>query len=163
MTGCLAPEHRRRRSGLTEPRIGGQKSEVRSRRCRAMASEPNKRVNSAKELDIYKLAYELAMTIFKISQGFPSEEKFALTTQIRRSSRSVCLNLREAWAKRRYEAHFIGKLTDCDGENSETDSSVDFARDCRYIPVETHGELTGLCHEVGKMLGSMIKHPAPFL
>ena len=93
-----------------------------------MTSEPNKRVNSAKELDVYKLAYELAMTIFEISKGFPPEERFALTTQIRRSSRSVCLNLREAWAKRRYEAHFISKVTDCDGENSETDSSVDFAR-----------------------------------
>ena len=93
-----------------------------------MASEPNKRVNSAKDLDVYKLAYELAMTIFEISKDFPPEERFALTTQIRRSSRSVCLNLREAWAKRRYEAHFISKLTDCDGENSETDSSVDFCQ-----------------------------------
>jgi four helix bundle protein len=94
-----------------------------------MTGEPNKRVNSAKELDVYKLAYDLAMMVFEISKGFPPEERFALTTPIRRSSRSVCLNLREAWAKRRYEAHFISKLTDCDGENSETDSSVDFARD----------------------------------
>jgi four helix bundle protein len=93
-----------------------------------MTGEPNKRVNSAKELDVYKLAYDLAMMVFEISKGFPPEERFALTTPIRRSSRSVCLNLR-AWAKRRYEAHFISKLTDCDGENSETDSSVDFARD----------------------------------
>jgi S23 ribosomal protein. len=89
-----------------------------------MTGEPNKRVNSAKELDVYKLAYDLAMMIFEISKGFPPEERFALTTQIRRSSRSVCLNLREAWAKRRYEAHFISKLTDCDRENSETDSSA---------------------------------------
>ena len=131
MTGCLAEGHRLRRSGLTEHRMRGQKSEVRSRRCQAMASEPNKCVNSAKDLDVYKLAYELAMTIFAISQSFPPEERFALTTQIRRSSRSVCLNLREAWAKRRYEAHFVSKLTDCDAENSETNSSVDFARDCQ--------------------------------
>ena len=94
-----------------------------------MTSEPNKRVNSAKELDVYKLAYELAMMIFEISKSFPPEERFALTTQIPRSSRWVCLNLREASAKRRYEAHFISKLTDCNGENSETESSVDFARD----------------------------------
>jgi four helix bundle protein len=107
-----------------------------------MASEPNKRVNSAKDLDVYKLAYELAMTIFEISKDFPPEERFALTTQIRRSSRSVCLNLREAWAKRRYEARFISKLTDCDGENSETDSSVDFARDCQYISADEHRLLT---------------------
>ena len=85
-------------------------------------------INSAKDLDVYKKAYELAMIIFNLSKSFPEEERFALTSQIRRSSRSVCLNLREAWAKRRYEAHFISKLTDCDGENSETDSSIDFAR-----------------------------------
>ena len=66
------------------------------------------RINSAKDLIVYKKAYGLAMAIFKLSKQFPSEEKFALTSQIRRSSRSVCLNLREAWAKRRYEAHFLG-------------------------------------------------------
>ena len=73
-------------------------------------------INSAKDLKVYKAAYELAMRIFELSKSFPPEEKFALTSQIRRSSRSVCLNLREAWAKRRYEAHFVNKLTDCDGE-----------------------------------------------
>ena len=121
------------------------------------------RINSAKDLDVYKKAYELAMKVFEVSKGFPSEERFALTGQVRRSSRSVCLNLREAWAKRRYEAHFVSKLTDCDGENSETDSSLDFARDCRYITSDKHAELTGICREVGKMLGSLIKHPDPFL
>jgi four helix bundle protein len=85
------------------------------------------------------------------------------TSQIRRSSRSICLNLREAWAKRRYEAHFISKLTDCDGENSETDSSLDFAKDCGYITSEQHTEMTSLCQEIGKMLGSMINNPSPFL
>jgi four helix bundle protein len=98
-----------------------------------------------------------------VSKSFPIEERFGLTGQVRRSSRSVCLNLREAWAKRRYEAHFISKLTDCDGENSETDSSLDFARDCRYITSEIHNELASLCLEVGKMLGSMIKAPGTFL
>jgi four helix bundle protein len=120
-------------------------------------------LNSAKDLDVYKKAYELAMTIFELSRNFPSEERYALTSQIRRSSRSVCLNLREAWAKRRYEAHFISKLTDCDGENSETSSSIDFARACRYITIEQHEELSNLCQEIGKMLGSMIKNPGPFL
>lgn len=112
---------------------------------------------------VYKKAYELAMRIFEVSKSFPIEERFGLTGQVRRSSRSVCLNLREAWAKRRYEAHFISKLTDCDGENSETDSSLDFARDCRYITSEIHNELASLCLEVGKMLGSMIKAPGTFL
>jgi four helix bundle protein len=121
------------------------------------------RINSAKDLIVYQKAYQMAMEIFQVSKSFPAEEKYALTSQIRRSSRSVCLNLREAWAKRRYEAHFISKLTDCDGENSETDSSLDFAKDCKYISLEQHKELTGLCHEVGKMLGSMINNPEPFL
>jgi four helix bundle protein len=91
------------------------------------------RLNSAEDLDVYRKAYNLAMRIFELSRSFPVEEKFALTSQIRRSSRSVCLNLREAWAKRRYEAHFVSKLTDCDGENSETESSLDFAKDCGYM------------------------------
>ncbi len=120
-------------------------------------------ISSAKDLSVYAKAYELAMRIFELSKNFPAEERFALTGQIRRSSRSVCLNLREAWAKRRYEAHFISKLTDCDGENSETDSSLDFAKDCRYITVVQHEELMSLCREIGKMLGSMIKTPRPFL
>ena len=121
------------------------------------------RINSAKDLSVYKKAYKLAMEIFEISNTFPKEEKYALTGQIRRSSRSVCLNLREAWAKRRYEAHFISKLTDCDGENSETDSSLDFAKDCGYINVEEHKNLTDQVLEIGKMLGSIIKNPEPFL
>jgi four helix bundle protein len=109
------------------------------------------------------MSYELAMKIFQISKGFPAEERYALTSQIRRSSRSVCLNLREAWAKRRYEAHFVNKLTDCDGENSETDSSLDFARDCKYISPEQHASLATCCEAIGKMLGSMMKNPSSFL
>jgi four helix bundle protein len=120
-------------------------------------------IKSAKELKVYQKGYELAMKVFELSKSFPSEEKFALTSQIRRSSRSVCLNLREAWAKRRYEAHFVNKLTDCDGENSETDSSLDFAKDCDYITIDQHTEVVSLCEEIGKMLGSMIKNPEPFL
>src|SRR5712671_3715091 len=92
-------------------------------------------INSAKDLKVYKSAYELAMRVFELSKRFPPEERFALTSQIRRSSRSVCLNLREAWAKRRYEAHFINKLTDCDGENSETD----FAGLCRRLSLHHIG------------------------
>lgn len=76
-----------------------------------------KQIKSAKDLRVYQKAYGLAMEIFNISKTWPGEEKFSLTDQIRRSSRSVCANLREAWSKRRYEAHFISKLTDADGEN----------------------------------------------
>jgi four helix bundle protein len=119
-------------------------------------------INSAKDLNVYKAAYELSMKIFELTKSFPVEEKFALTGQNRRSSRSVCLNLREAWAKRRYEAHFVNKLTDCDGENSETDSSLDFAVDCKYITSAQH-ELVICCQQIGRMLGSMIKNPGGFL
>jgi four helix bundle protein len=121
------------------------------------------KLDSANDLDVYQKSYELALIIFRLSKIFPDEERFALTSQIRRSSRSVCLNLREAWAKRRYEAHFVSKLTDCDGENSETDSCLDFAKDCGYITAECHKELTALCRQIGRMLGSMIKNPHPFL
>jgi len=117
------------------------------------------RINSAKELVVYKRAYTLSMRVFALSKKFPTEERYALTSQTRRASRSVCLNLREAWAKRRYEGHFVSKLTDCDGENSETDSCLDFARDCEYISLAEHRELSGLCLEVGKILGSMILNP----
>ncbi|MSQ97212.1 MAG: four helix bundle protein [Gemmataceae bacterium] len=120
-------------------------------------------VRSAKELAVYIKAYRLAMQIFEISKRFPPEERFALTGQMRRSSRSVSMNLREAWAKRRYPAHFVSKLTDSDGENSETDTSLDFAKDCGYISREEHIQLTGECAEIGKMLGSMIQNPDPFL
>ena len=103
------------------------------------------------------------MRIFEVSKHFPAEERYALTGQIRRSSRSVCMNLREAWSKRRYEAHFVSKLSDCDGENGETDTSLDFARDCAYLTHEEHTELTSLCAEVGRMLGSMITAPESFI
>lgn len=73
------------------------------------------------------------------------------------------MNLREAWAKRRYEAHFISKLTDCDGENSETDTSMDFARDCEYLTLDHHTDLVARNREVGRMLGAMINNPTPFL
>lgn len=120
-------------------------------------------VQSAKELKVYQKAYDLAMRVFEVSRGFPPEERYALTSQIRRSSRSVCNNLREAWAKRRYEAHFVSKLTDCDGESNETDTSLDFARDCGYITEQQHHRLSSLNEEIGKMLGSMILKPDRFL
>ena len=118
-------------------------------------------IRSAKDLRVYQRAYALAMDIFNISKTWPREEKYSLTDQIRRSSRSVCANLREAWAKRKYEAHFTNKLTDSDGENSETDTWLDFAKDCKYISDEDHHRMTNECREVGAMLGSMIKNPTP--
>ena len=120
-------------------------------------------IRSAKDLVVYCKAYEAAMLIFHMTKRFPPEERFALTGQLRRSSRSVCMNLREAWAKRRYAAHFVSKLTDCDGENSETETSLDFAKDCGYISLEEHVDLTSRCAEVGRILGAMIQDPSRFL
>jgi four helix bundle protein len=92
-----------------------------------------KLILSHKELDVYKLAYRLAMDIYKISKAFPSEERYSLTDQIRRSSRSVAANLAEAFRKRRYEKAFIAKLSDSEGESAETQTWLDFARDINII------------------------------
>jgi len=92
-----------------------QRSEIRDQKSEEREKKGSTRsmiIKSAKELKVYKAAYELAMEIFEFSKTWPPEEKYSLTDQIRRSSRSVCSNIREAWAKRRYEAHFISKLTD---------------------------------------------------
>ncbi len=121
------------------------------------------KIACAKDLIVYQKAFALAMDIFRLSKRFPSEERFALTGQIRRSSRSVSMNLREAWAKRRYEAHFLSKLTDCDGEINETDTSLDFAFGCGYISADEHVQLVSICTEIRRMLGAMIANPSPFL
>ena len=118
---------------------------------------------NVKELTVYKKSYQLAMMFFEVSKRFPPEERYALTSQGRRSSRSVPMNLREAWAKRRYIAHFVSKLTDCDGENAETETSIDFAMDCGYITAKEHEEMTGLNQEIGKMLGAMLNSPEKYV
>ena len=104
------------------PEVGDRKSEVcfRDRKSEARDQRSDmgiKQIKSAKDLRVYKAAYELAMEIFELSKTWPPEERYSLTDQIRRSSLSVCSNTREAWAKRRHEAHFVSKLTDVDGEN----------------------------------------------
>jgi len=118
--------------------------------------------SSIKDLDVYKRAYELAMHIFEASKAFPKEEKYSLTDQVRRCSRSTCANMREAWSKRRYNAHFVSKMTDADGENSETDTWLDFAHDCGYINDQTYLYLKNECQDVGSMLGAILKHPEKF-
>ena len=120
-------------------------------------------IQSAKDLIVYQKAYALAMEIFEIIRKFPVEEKYSLIDQTRRSSRSVCTNLREAWAKRKYEAHFVSKLTDADGENGETETWLDFAYECGYLSKGDHAALTEKCHEVGAMLGSMINEPSSYI
>lgn len=140
----------------------GRRTEVRSRRTE-IGGRNAMQIKSAKDLRVYQKAYDLAMQIFEVTKSFPKEEKYALTDQIRRSSRSVCSNLREAWAKRRYAAHFISKLTDVDGENSETDTWLDFAKDCHYLNHDEHRRLIKDCYEIGAMLGAMLSGLSKFL
>jgi len=92
-----------------------------------------RRINSVRDLEVYKLAFESAMEIFEISKSFPKEEIYSLTDQIRRSSRSVCVNLAEGWRKRRYKAVFVNKLTDAEQEAAETQTWLEFALKCKYM------------------------------
>lgn len=115
-----------------------------------------------KETTVYKKAFSLAMDIFEISKSFPKEEKYSLTDQVRRSSRSVCANLAEAYRKKRYQAHFISKLTDCDAENSETNVWIDFAFASEYISEKTKASLATKNEEVGKLVSHMINNPEKY-
>jgi len=96
----------------------------------------SKRIRSVRDLDVYRLAFDTAMELFELSKEFPAEEKYSLTDQIRRSSRSVCTNLAEGWRKRRYKAVFVNKLTDAEQEAAETQTWLEFALACKYITQE---------------------------
>jgi len=115
-----------------------------------------------RDLKVYQLAYKLAMEIFNESKAFPNEERYSLTDQIRRSSRSVAANIAEGFRKRRYPSMFISKLADADAEATETQVWLDFSLDCNYISQKRHEELFKGYEEVGKMLGSMIVKPEKF-
>jgi four helix bundle protein len=116
-------------------------------------------INSFKELIVYQKAYKLAMEIYEISKEFPIEERFSLTDQIRRSSRSVTSCIAESWSKRRYIKCFVNKLTDSLGEEYETEVWLDYSQDCRYITVNKKKELLSGYDEVRKILISMINNP----
>ena len=113
-------------------------------------------VESIRELDLFKLSRRLSRDVFDISRQFPKEEMFSLTDQIRRSSRSIGAQIAEAWAKRKYEKHFISKLTDAHGEQLETQHWIEIALDSSYISVETAQTLLMDYALVGHMLNSMI-------
>lgn len=115
-----------------------------------------------KKLIAYQKSFDLAMSIFEISKSFPKEETYSLTDQIRRSSRSVPSNIAEAYRKRRYPKHFISKLTDADGENSETNTWLDFAHACNYIKKEDYNKFSNEGVEIGKLINYMINNPAKF-
>jgi four helix bundle protein len=118
---------------------------------------------SFKELNVYQIAYKLAMDIFEITKTFPKEERYSLTDQVRRSSRSICSNIAEAYRKRRYPKHFSSKISDADSEASETTVWIDFAQSCGYIDDECRTTLLNQYNEVGKMLGGMANNPEKFL
>jgi four helix bundle protein len=115
------------------------------------------------DLLAYRKSFDLAMDIYSISKSFPSEEKYSLTDQIRRSSRSVSANIAEATRKRRYEKHFISKLTDSDAENSETQVWLEYANACKYIDNTVSETLTSKSFEIGKLLNYMMSNPDKFL
>jgi four helix bundle protein len=113
-----------------------------------------------RDLKVYQLAYKLAMGIFQESKKFPKEERYSMTDQIRRSSRSIATNIAEAYRKRQYPNNFVSKLSDA--ETAETQVWLDFAQDCEYMSKEVHDRLVSQYDEVGKMLGAMMAHPEKF-
>jgi four helix bundle protein len=116
-----------------------------------------------RDLKVYQLAHRLAMIIFNESKLFPKDERYSLTDQIRRSSRSVAANIAEGFRKRQYPKMFVSKLADADGEATETQVWLDFAHDCEYLPAKQHAELVKGYEEVGKMLGTMMSMPEKFM
>ena len=119
-------------------------------------------VKSFRDLEVYKLAREVSKEIFILSKSFPAEEKYSLTDQIRRSSRSVGAQIAEAWGKRRYEMHFISKLTDADSEQLETQHWLEISEESSYISSESSKLLLHKCETIGKMLQSMIDKSSVF-
>ncbi len=119
-------------------------------------------MSTFRDLKVYQKAFKLAMDIFYLTKSFPEEEKYNLTSQIRRSSRSVCSSIAEAYRKRKYPAHFVSKTTDGDMENSETQVWLDFSLSCKYINKQIYLEYKERSEEIGKMLNHMIENPGKY-
>ena len=117
------------------------------------------RIDDFKELCVYTRAFESAMRLFDLSKVWPKEERYALTNQVRRSSRSVCSNIAEAWSKRRYPAHFVAKLSDAEQEAAETTVWLDFALRCDYIDTTAHADLCESYRLIRGGLINMMRHP----
>lgn len=119
-------------------------------------------VQSYRDLEVYKAAFQFQQNVFSISKKFPKEEMYSLTDQARRSSRSIGANIAEAWAKRSYEAHFRSKLTDADGELQESTHWIDTAVACEYLTEQQYQQLMAQLTSVGSMLGRMIANHRAF-
>ena len=122
-----------------------------------------KLIRTHRELDVYKMGFDSSMRIFELTKKFPAEERFSLTDQIRRSSRSVCANITEAWRKRRYEGAFLLKLSDAEAEAAETQTWLEFAVKCNYLNAETARELYQEYDQILGKLVNMINKPEPWL
>lgn len=120
-------------------------------------------IKSHVELDVYQISFAAAMQVYEASKKFPVEERYSLTDQIRRSSRSVCANLAEAWRKRRYKAAFVAKLNDSEAEASETQTWLSFAVRCEYMDAELAREIYRAYDQVLGKLVNMIDNPEPWL
>ena len=117
------------------------------------------KIRSHRDLEVYQLAFEVAMEIFEITRSFPREEVYSLTDQIRRSSRSVCANIAEAWRRRRYEGAFVHKLNDAEAEAAETQTWLEFAVKCSYLEAESARPLYKAYDRILGKLVIMIRHP----
>ncbi len=138
------------------------KTEVNSKTVISESVAPLGYARRFQDLGVYKKARSLTREVFLASKNFPREEAFSLTDQGRRASRSVGSQIAEAWAKRRYEKHFISKLTDADGEQLETQHWLTIAFDCGYLSREETHRLGELCLAVGRMLGEMMSKSYQF-
>lgn len=119
-------------------------------------------INSFKDLIVYQKAYKLSIEIFYLTRSFPKEERYSLTDQIRRSSRSIAANIAEAWSKKIWPKHFVSKLSDSLGEEYETEVWLDYCKDCGYINEKSYSEMKKQYNEVRKILISIIKNPGKF-
>lgn len=122
------------------------------------SEQKNVLAKSYSDLNVYKLAFKSAMIIYEVSKNWPKEEKYSLTDQIRRSSRSVCGNIAEAWRKRRYPAHFVSKLSDSDAEGAETQVWLSFASQCKYLNEQKYEKLIDNYDHIGRMLTIMMSN-----
>jgi four helix bundle protein len=120
------------------------------------------KIESFRDLNVYKLAVELQQEIFELTKRFPKEETYSLTDQIRRASQSIGANISESWHKRRYPAHFLSKLSDADAEQAETQHWLDTSLKCKYVTIQQHLILLEKCKSIGRMFGKMMNNPDSF-
>lgn len=138
--------------------MGGGDAET-GRQGEKESGRVGERIRTHRELEVFRMGFEAAMRIFEVTKGFPREERYALTDQMRRSSRSVCANLAEAWRKRRYEAAFVSKLSDAEAGAGETQVWLEFAVKCGYLEAEMGRELYATYDQILGKLVTMIRRP----